>query len=132
MLQVSRVLRWFFAFTGIAVDQQLLLHECGGSVGITEMLLTAKELQLKARVITSEWSWLGKTPTPTIAERRDGTFFIVGRALDDTIRIHEPVSGRSQTLNALTSKLYGADGWCLWRAELAWTLWRGVSISHGF
>ena len=85
-------------FHGLAIDQQQILHKCGGTVGITEMLRTAKELQFKARVITSEWSRLAKTPIPAIAERKDGTFFIVGAVTQDTVRIHEPVIDRSQII----------------------------------
>ena len=82
-------------FHAIAIDKEQLLHKCRGVFGIPEMLRTAKELRFKARVIDSEWDRLARTPIPTIAERRDGTFFIIGKVSGDTIRVHEPLAGRS-------------------------------------
>ena len=87
-------------FHGIAVDPQQLKHQFGGgAVGITEMLRAAKELKLKARTFSSDWSRLTKTPLPAIAENRDGGFFIIGKIVEETVLIQDPLIGRPQSLN---------------------------------
>ena len=86
-------------FHGIAIDPEQLAHKFGGSaIGTSEMLRCAKELHLKARVIESDWERLADTPLPAIAERPDGSFFILGKISGDTALIQDPVIGRPQVL----------------------------------
>ncbi|MDR3560887.1 MAG: type I secretion system permease/ATPase [Negativicutes bacterium] len=85
-------------FHGIAADPKQLAHQHNGIVGITEMLRSAKALGVKARAITSTWESLKKTALPAIAERLDGTFFILGKLADDTILIQDPLINRPQSL----------------------------------
>ena len=63
------------------------------------MLRCARELHLKARVIGSEWERLVDTPLPAIAERYDGSFFILGKASGETVLIQDPAVGRPQVLS---------------------------------
>ena len=86
-------------FHGIAIDPAQLAHKFGGSViGSSEMLRCAKELHLKARVIASDWERLADTPLPAIAERKDGSFLILGKFSGDTVLVQDPVVGRPQVL----------------------------------
>src|SRR3984885_3036770 len=83
---------------GIAVDEKQLLHQYGNAIGITEMLRCAKDLKLKARAIDSNWERLARTTLPAIAQRRDGSFFIVSKIVDATVLILDPVIGRPQSI----------------------------------
>lgn len=86
-------------FHGLAVDPEQLRHQFGGGrIGIPAMLRAAKELKLKARAVTSDWGRLVQTPFPAIAENGDGGFFIIGKVIEDTVLIQDPLVGRPQTL----------------------------------
>ncbi len=85
-------------FHGIAADPQQISHQYGNKIGVTEMLRCAKELQLKARIINSDWGRLNKTPYPVIAEKKDGGFFILGKVTEDTAIIQEPTQNRPEIL----------------------------------
>jgi len=85
-------------FLGVAVDPEQLMHRYGRCFGLNEILLCAKELQLKARAVDSNWGRLAKTALPSIAERRDGSFFILGKVAEDKALIHDPLSGKLQSL----------------------------------
>jgi subfamily B ATP-binding cassette protein HlyB/CyaB len=84
-------------FQGIAADPQQIAHQYGDKISVTEMLRCAKDLKLKARVIHSEWSRLGKAALPVIAERRDGGFFILGKIGEDHVLIQDPLQGRPRS-----------------------------------
>jgi subfamily B ATP-binding cassette protein HlyB/CyaB len=86
-------------FHGIAADPKQLEHQYGRQIGVTEMLRCAGDLKLKARVIDSDWERLAKTPLPAIAQRRDGSFVIVGKAEGSNVLIHDPLVGRFQALD---------------------------------
>jgi len=61
-------------FHGVAVDPEQLKHLLGGTkAGILEILRCAKQLQLKARAVESDWDRLQKTPMPCIACLQDGS-----------------------------------------------------------
>ena len=87
-------------FHGIAVDPQQLQHQCGGgAIGVPAMLRAARELKLKARAVTSDWGRLAQTPFPAIAENRDGGFFIIGKVVEETVLIQDPLIGRPQSIS---------------------------------
>src|SRR5262245_19618555 len=82
-------------FHEIAIDPAQIRHQFGkDSFGVTEILLCAKELKLKARTLLTDWSWLSKTPFPALAECRDGSFVVLGRVLEDKVLIQDPRMGR--------------------------------------
>lgn len=83
---------------GIAADPRQIAHQYGNSIRIDEMLRCAKDLKLKARVIDSAWVRLAKTALPVIAERRDGSFFILGKASEEAVLIQDPSQNRPQSL----------------------------------
>ncbi|HEY5278815.1 MAG TPA: cysteine peptidase family C39 domain-containing protein, partial [Pseudolabrys sp.] len=63
---------------GISVDPAQLHHRFGGGTfGFPEMLRAAKELGLKARVMTKRWTQLARTPLPAIAELNGGAFVVL-------------------------------------------------------
>jgi ATP-binding cassette, subfamily B, bacterial HlyB/CyaB len=87
-------------FLGLAADPQQLQHQFGGGpIGVTEMLRSAKDQKLKARAVTTNWRRLEKTPLPAIAERKNGSFFILGRVGDEKALIQDPTVGRPQILS---------------------------------
>jgi subfamily B ATP-binding cassette protein HlyB/CyaB len=84
----------------IAADREQISHRFGGvRFGIDEMLRCAKEFGLKARSITSTWPRLAKTALPALAQRRDGSFFLLGKIAEDKVLIHDPLFGRPQVLS---------------------------------
>src|ERR1700685_2268928 len=84
------VLVLLLRFHGIAVDAEQLTHQYGRDIGITEMLRCAKDLKLKARAIESKWERLAKTAWPAIAQRGDGSFFLISRVAEATALILDP------------------------------------------
>jgi subfamily B ATP-binding cassette protein HlyB/CyaB len=87
-------------FLGQSVDSRQLQHQLGGAkLDLTQMLRFAKEFQLKARVLASSWERLDKTTLPAIAERRDGSFLIVGKLAEGKVLIQDPRVGRPQLLS---------------------------------
>ena len=84
---------------GIAADGEQIRHRlAGASIGTTEILRCAKEFQLKARLLDSDWERLAKTPLPAIGEHKDGSFFILGKVSENGALIHDPVIGRPSVL----------------------------------
>lgn len=86
-------------FYGIAVDPGQLAHRYGPDIGSTEILLCARELHLKVRQIASAWDSLAGTPLPAIGQRRDGSFFILGKVSNDKALVQDTVGGRTQMLD---------------------------------
>lgn len=87
-------------YHGAAVDPQQLRHQFAGtSIGIPEMLRAAKEFQLKARAITSDWSRLTQTPLPALAENGKGGFFIIAKVVEEAVLIQDPLVGRPQSVS---------------------------------
>ncbi len=83
---------------GLAVDPRQIAHQYGNRIGTGEMLRCAKDLNLKARVINSDWVRLSRTNLPAIAGRRDGGFFSVGRVLEDHVLVQDPTCNRAQSM----------------------------------
>src|ERR1700744_2274593 len=81
---------------GIAVDAAHIRHQFGGTIGVNEMLRCAKELKLKANVLASDVSRLGKTPFPAIAEGKDGSFLIVGKVSAEGLLVQHPAATRPE------------------------------------
>jgi ATP-binding cassette, subfamily B, bacterial HlyB/CyaB len=84
---------------GIGAEPEQIRHRIGsGRIGISEMLRCAKEMELKARVLSTSWDRLEKTPLPGIAMLRDGGFLILGRAAPDKVLVHRPTEQRPETM----------------------------------
>src|SRR5215468_2369287 len=98
--QGLRCLVMMLRFHGIAADPAQIRHQLGGAqVGISEMVRTAKQFDLKARARTTTWSRLAHTPMPAIAALRDGRFLILGKVGDDRAIVQWPLSPRPETMN---------------------------------
>src|SRR5262245_1738145 len=87
-------------FHRIAADPAQISHRFGGApIGIAEMLRCAKELKLKGRAITTDWSRLPKLPLPAIAECADGSFLILAQVVDERVLIQSPMARRPELLS---------------------------------
>lgn len=68
------------AYHGIAADQAILQHEFGAEAFSTDkILLAAKHLGMKARVIQQDAARLDRAPLPAIAIDREGRYFIAAK-----------------------------------------------------
>jgi subfamily B ATP-binding cassette protein HlyB/CyaB len=86
-------------FHGIAVDPAQIAHQLGGvAVKIPEMLRLARQFGLKTRVVSKKWRRLTRITLPAIAEKRDGSFIVLGKVGRDEALVHDPVAGRPQLI----------------------------------
>jgi subfamily B ATP-binding cassette protein HlyB/CyaB len=88
-------------FYGLAADAAQLAHEfkdSGKPFGAFEVLLAAKKLGLKAKQVRTRLSRLGHTPLPAVAMGVDGEFFVIARADEARVLIHDPRTGRPEIL----------------------------------
>ncbi|WP_338510768.1 type I secretion system permease/ATPase [Pseudomonas trivialis] len=90
-------------FHNVAVSPEQLAHEYvedGQVFGKAEILMAARQLDLKAKVVDTTYERLAKTPLPAIACANDGRFFIIARLDQNSILIHDPQSLRPEMINA--------------------------------
>jgi ATP-binding cassette, subfamily B, bacterial HlyB/CyaB len=86
-------------FNQISINPEQISHQFSGRlVGVTEMLRCAKDLKLKSRAVTTNWSGLMKLPLPAIIELKDATFAIVGKATAADALIQSPSENRPRIL----------------------------------
>jgi subfamily B ATP-binding cassette protein HlyB/CyaB len=84
---------------GIGAEPEQIRHRIGSPhIGIAEMLRCAKGLDLKARLLSTDWDRLTKTPLPGIAILRDGSFLILGKAAPDKVLVQRPTEERPETM----------------------------------
>lgn len=99
----------------IAADADQLSHDFkanGQPFGQTEILLAAKKLGLQASVVKTPLERLDKTPLPAMAIGANGQFFILAKVENKQALIHDPLSGRpeSLTLDGLMARFSGDGG----------------------
>jgi subfamily B ATP-binding cassette protein HlyB/CyaB len=83
---------------GVAIDPAQIRHRFGGAtIGIAEMLRSAREFNFKARLIVADWPRLSKLALPAIAECNDGGFLIVARVAEDNAVVQ--VGGRPRLMS---------------------------------
>lgn len=82
-------------FLGIPADPAQLTHHYGQVIGVAEMLLCAKRMEVRAKEIPSTWLRLQKTALPAIAIHHDGSFFIIGKIVGDQILVQNPTNGQT-------------------------------------
>lgn len=87
-------------FHNLPADADQIRHQFGkpGAVfDMADLLLTAKRLQLKSRIVQSGWDQLAKTTLPAIAELANGGFIVVAKVDADQSKllIQDPASGRA-------------------------------------
>jgi subfamily B ATP-binding cassette protein HlyB/CyaB len=90
-------------FHSVAADPDQLAHEFGESgraFGVPQILLAAKQLGLKAKLVRTEFSRLDRTPLPALALDLEGRFFILARVDEDQVLIQDPRIERPEVLPA--------------------------------
>ena len=86
-------------FNGVAAEVEQISHRLGGAaVDMSEIVRCARGFGLKVRIVAKNWSRLAASALPAIAMRRDGTFLILGRIVDDKALVQDPVRGRPQLI----------------------------------
>ena len=105
-------------FHNIAADADQLAHdfrESGKDLTVPQILLAAKQLGLKAKLVRTDLSRLPQTPLPALAADREGRFMILARLQGgqggDQVLIHDPRVERPQVLSA-------AEFTARWNGEL--------------
>lgn len=68
------------------------------AIGVPEMLRCAKELKLKARVVSESWAGSLKHPLPAIIELKDKTFVIVGKVSAEDALVQVPSENRPRII----------------------------------
>jgi subfamily B ATP-binding cassette protein HlyB/CyaB len=90
-------------FHNVAADPDQLAHDfrvAGRPFDVTEILLAAKRLGLKARRVVTEFGRLERTPLPALARDIQGGFFVVARVDDDQVLVQDPRVERPQVVSA--------------------------------
>jgi len=90
-------------FHNIAADADQLAHdfrESGRDLTVPQILLAAKQLGLKAKLVRTDLVRLPQTPLPALAIDLDGRFFILARIDADQILIQDPRIERPQVIPA--------------------------------
>ncbi|WP_135075103.1 type I secretion system permease/ATPase [Terasakiella sp. SH-1] len=64
-----------------------------------DLLLAAKGLEFKARMVETGFDRLAKTPLPAIARRPDGRFFVLAKAAENKVLIQCPEAGQPEQLS---------------------------------
>jgi subfamily B ATP-binding cassette protein HlyB/CyaB len=88
-------------FHHVAADPDQLAHEFqvdGRPFDTTQVLLAAKRLGLKAKLVQTDYARLERTPLPSLAVDKDGRFFILARVDSDQVLIQDPRVERPQVL----------------------------------
>lgn len=88
-------------FHDIASDAQQLAHQYGRSGELFDeqtLLLAAKHLGLKARIISQSAERLDKLSLPALALQADGEHFLVARCAEDSVLIHDLRQQRPQVV----------------------------------
>lgn len=89
-------------FHDIAVDPEKLIHEFrdeSGHFGVTQILLSAKNLGLQAKKVTTTYDRLDRTPLPALMMTQDGRFCILAKADQDRVLVQDPSMPRPQVIN---------------------------------
>jgi subfamily B ATP-binding cassette protein HlyB/CyaB len=88
-------------FQGIACEAQKLRAEFGASgrpFDDIDIIAAAKALGLYGRTVTLPWERLGRMQFPVVAQAKDGHFFIIGKASETGVLVHDPLEPQPRTL----------------------------------
>lgn len=89
-------------FHGIPVDPAQMIHQfrVGRSrFGLSEIILAARSMSLRARAVQSDGKRLRKTPLPAVAMGHDGDFLLIAAADDRGVLVHDPRLGAPRFMN---------------------------------
>jgi subfamily B ATP-binding cassette protein HlyB/CyaB len=89
-----------FRFHGLALGADALGREFAGvsAIGADDIVRIARHQDLKARRTASSFDRLAAAPLPALAGSPDGSFFIVGRCVDDKVLVHRGSGGAAEVL----------------------------------
>ncbi|KRD40131.1 peptidase C39 [Lysobacter sp. Root916] len=99
-------------FHGIAADPAQLTHQFGRGgepFDDASLLLAAKQLGLKARITRTSSERVAMAALPALALAQDGRHFVVAKAGDDSLLVHELGEGRAKvmTRDAFEQRYHG-------------------------
>jgi subfamily B ATP-binding cassette protein HlyB/CyaB len=99
-------------FHHVAVEPAQLIHEFGQAglaFGPEEILLAARKLKLKAKLLQTGAERLEKTPLPAIAASLDGGYFVIAKVEGGKVLIQDPrdQGPRILSLEELTARWTG-------------------------
>jgi subfamily B ATP-binding cassette protein HlyB/CyaB len=80
-------------FFRLPADPQRLFHQFGGlreELDSTALVRAARQLGLKADLVTTSWDRLSRTPLPAVAELKDGRFVVMAGAAADKVLVQDP------------------------------------------
>ena len=100
-------------FHGISADQAQLAHQFGRTGEVfdeTTLLLAAKQLGLKAKIIQQPAERIGMASLPALALVPDGGHFIVAKVNDESVLIHDLAQQRARSLSRPRRKAPGCAG----------------------
>lgn len=84
------ILLRFFAMPGNAEQIRHQYAKAGAPLDAGALVRAARALELKSRIVESQWERLAKTPLPAIAELKNGGFIIIAKVADDAALIQDP------------------------------------------
>ena len=80
-------------FFRLPADAQRLFHQFGGmrdELDSTAFVRAARQVGLKANLITTSWDRLGRTPLPAVAELKNGRFIVIAGAVAEKVLVQDP------------------------------------------
>ena len=80
-------------FFRLPADAQRLFHQFGGmrdELDPTAFVRAARQVGLKANLITTSWDRLGRTPLPAVAELKNGRFIVLAGAVAEKVLVQDP------------------------------------------
>jgi len=85
---------------GIPADHDSIRHACGGEApGVDGLIRQAQRLGAKARVVTTSWERLERTPLPALVPGPDGGFLVLAKAGPDRVLVHDAVTNQTRILD---------------------------------
>lgn len=98
----------------LPVNGSQLRHQfakSGQKLSETELLRAAKNLKLKASLVTSEWNKLQEASLPAMAKLVDGGYLVVAKVEEEKVLVQNPTEGYSLVLSRSRFEL-------IWTGEL--------------
>ena len=83
---------------GQSADVDRLTHEMGGQYDALSVVRTARQLGLKARLVSPKYKDMSDLPLPAMMELKDGRIIILGKVGGDGVLVHDPIAGQSVPL----------------------------------
>ncbi|MBI3898348.1 MAG: type I secretion system permease/ATPase [Gammaproteobacteria bacterium] len=84
-------------FLGVPVQPDQIRHqfgEAGKPFDEPALLRAAKHLGIKVGVIDTDWSRLGATPLPALAQQKDGRYVVLARVDNEKVLVQDPAEQR--------------------------------------